>query len=352
MTPNAVADLPTDAFGELPYVVTVRIASRVESLRKVLESDGYAGHVTAARVGVTLYPIDGLDVLSAHRESGRVTVPCVVADAGSLAEAQLLHVRQSAHGQTNPIVFADAVSFIKLHMGDGSAAGIEYSEYKKIAGLRLDPGIRERVSEYITGLGERVERIPPFFIALRAISEVEPGLQSKALDKLTKYCDRKAERTKVYAVPDYIKLKKIFPRPTPKKTDEAPAASQDTECEIEVVEIDDGPVGYYHNYSTDTVRFLCDCGSEYVFRSRDMGIWELKDRNHMALMHYDNGTPWYAIPEAAAEYLDLALGPSTYYYQLSGKRRGATMLITKRYQPDDAVMRVRRALRPPRGRAA
>ena len=360
MMPNVVTDAPTDDFGELPYVVTVQIASRVKSLRKILESGDYAGHVTAARVGVMLYPIDGLDVLSAHRRSGRVTVPCVVADAGSLAEAQLLHVRRSAHGQVNPVAFADAVSFIRTHMDDGPAAGIEYSEYRKIAGLHLDPGIRERASGYIAGLGRRFERIPSFFIALRAISEVEPGLQGNALDKLTKYCDRKAERTKVYAVPDYIKLKKMFatrklkkasaPR-RPKKGDRVPAARHDTTRKgaTAVAAANEMP-GYCH--SASTVRFLCDCGSEYAFSSGDMGIWELKDRNRTAPMHHGDGAPWHAMPEAAVVYLSLYTPSLVYYYQLSGKRHGATILITKRRQPDDAVMRVRRALRPPRGRAA
>ena len=140
MTPDAVADAPTGAFGELPYTVTVQAASRIRSVLKVLESGGDAGHVTAARVEGVLYPIDGLDVLSAHRESGRAAVPCVAADAGSLAEAQLLHVRQSAHGQVNPVAFADAVSFVRMHMGDGPAAGIENSEYREIAGMRLARG--------------------------------------------------------------------------------------------------------------------------------------------------------------------------------------------------------------------
>ena len=347
MTPDAVTDVPTDSFCELPHTVTVPMASRIKSVRDVLESGGYAGHVTAALVGVGIYPVDGLDVLSAYRESGRGTVPCIVVDAESLAEAQLLHVRRSAHGQVNPIVFADAVSFVRRHMGDGPAAEIENREYERIAGLPLAPGIRERVSEYITGLGKRIERIPSFFLALQAISEMEPGLQSGALDRLTKYCDRRAG---VYAVPDRLKLKRMF---APKKERKEPATSRDTAEEDAVkVMITNEPLGCYHSYDTNSVCFWCDCGSEYVFSAKGMDIRELKDRSSLVPLYGDRGIRRYAMPEGAAKYLVLSLQPAVYYYELSGKKHGTTILISKKIQSDDAIRRVRRALRPPRKRAA
>ena len=97
---------------------------------------------------------------------------------------------------------------------------------------------------------------------------------------------------------------------------------------------------------------MCDCGSEYVFSSGDMGVWELEDGNRTAPIRCGSGTPWHAMPEAAVVYLSLYTPSLVYYYQLSGKRHGATILVTKRRQPDEAVMRVRRALRPPRGRVS
>ena len=79
-------------------------------------------------------------------------------------------------------------------MDDGPTAGIEYSEYRKIAGLHLESGDQGKGVGVHRRPREEVRAHPSFFIALRAISEVEPGLQENALDKLTKYCDRKAER--------------------------------------------------------------------------------------------------------------------------------------------------------------
>ena len=343
MTPDAVADVPTGAFNELPHVVTIPITSRIRSVQKVLESGGDAGHVTAARVEGRLYPVDGLDVLSAHRESGLGTVPCVVVDAGSLAEAQLLHVRQSAHGQVNPVVYDDAVSFIRTHMGDGPAAGIENSEYKEIAGLALAPGIRERMSEHITGLGKKIERVPSFLSMFQAISEAKPDFQEKALGKLIRYCDIAARHNGSYTVPGYFTLRETLRQLTPRKRRREPTDDDMARKDSWT----DGTPGYYHDPYHNNMYFRCKCMSVRIIDTRKLVVRKPgKETSRAVILDEAGGITMYAIRDDAAEYLNLAAGPPVYYYPLSGGEDGADILISKRRLSDDAVGRVRRALHP------
>ena len=342
MTPDAVADAPTGAFGELPYTVTVQAASRIRSVLKVLESGGDAGHVTAARVEGVLYPIDGLDVLSAHRESGRAAVPCVAADAGSLAEAQLLHVRQSAHGQVNPVAFADAVSFVRMHMGDGPAAGIENSEYREIAGMRLAPGIRERMSEYITGIGKRTGRIPSFLPLFQAVSKTEPGRQAETLDRLIRCCDLTAEYNGFYTVLDLTTLKRVVGLLTPRRRG-GPTDGDRAWMDAWM----GGAPGRYPKPNRDSVYFRCGCMSERVIDTWNLVVLRLPDERTPVPSDRNEGTPMYPMRGDAAEYLNLAAGPAVYCYPLSEGEHGDDMLISKRRLSDDIVGRVRRAMRQP-----
>ena len=102
-------------------------------------------------------------------------------------------------------------------------------------------------------------------------------------------------------------------------------------------------------HRASAVRFCATAGQSTPLAPGTWASGSLEDRNRTAPMHHGDGAPWHAMPEAAVVYLSLYTPSLVYYYQLSGKRHGATILITKRRQPDDAVMRVRRALRPPPG---
>ena len=289
MTPDAVADAPTDAFGELPYTVTVQAASRIRSALKILESGGDAGHVTAARVeGGCSTPIDGLDVLSAHRESGRAHRPVRCGRTPDrLAEAQLLHVRQSAHGQVNPVVFADAVSFVRMHMGDGPAAGIENSEYREIAGMRLAPGIRERMSKYITGIGKRTGRIPSFLPPVSG--SVRDGARPPSrdpLDRLIRCCDLTAEYNGFYTVLDLTTLKRVVGLLTPRRRG-GPTDGDRAWMDAWM----GGAPGRYPKPNRDSVYFRCGCMSERVIDTWNLVVLRLPDERTPVPSDRNEGTP-------------------------------------------------------------
>ena len=340
MTPDTATDAPTGAFSELPYTVTVQAASSIGSVLKVLESGGYAGHVTAARVEGALYPIDGLEVLSAHRESGRAAVPCVVVDAGSLAEAQLLHVRQSAHGQVNPVVFADAVSFVRRHMGDGPATGIDNWEYRKIAEMRLAPEIMERMSEYITGIGKKTGRIPSFLSLFQAVSGTEPGRRAETLDRLIRCCDLTAEYNGFYTVPDLPALKRVIGLLTPRKRRGEPTDGDAAGMDAWM----NGEPGYYHDPHFNKIYFRCGCMSERAIDTKSLTVQKQRHTDRAIFLEGDDGMLMYPIRDDAVEYLNLAAGPAVYCYPLSEGEHGDDMLISKRRLPDDVVERARRAI--------
>ena len=341
---------------ELPYVVTVPIRAHVDAAKKAIASGNVGMYVTVARVGEKLYPIGNMAVLAAYVENRSAVVPCTVDHAETLAEAQMRHIHLSTSLAINPFAASDAVAYVKAR-NESMIAGTEDKDYTKISRLKLAPGIKEMMSEYITNLGERMEHIPSFYYMLKRVSKYNQDVHVKALGKLLSYCDKMAEFNRQYALPmpntlmnmlsEYDTGKRIckYPMEEPTRTHSDGESEEDgngskkgrNKSDMRVEESDDMP-GYYHNMDTNNMEFSCECGQVYMISKKRLTVRKREEQEKMILLEGDYGDPMYAIRNDAAEYLDLSLQPSIYYYPTSKKPHGSTVILT-RYKITDETLR-------------
>ena len=108
-----------------------------------------------------------------------------------------------------------------------------------------------------------------------------------------------------------------------------------------------GAPGRYPKPNRDSVHFRCGCMSERVIDTWSLTVLRLPDERTPVPSDRNEGTPMYPMRGDAAEYLNLAAGPTVYCYPLSEGEHGDDMLISKRRLSDDIVGRVRRAMRQP-----
>ena len=359
MTAASVSEASIGDLRDIPYVVVIPILSRIKSLRGMLEAGRAVGPITAARVGGELYPVDKMDILAAHREAGRETVPCTVIDASSLAEAQLIHIRLSDSLPTNPFTVNEAAEYVGGEIGGDVAAAIGSDEYRKIADMPLVPEIRSGMSRYITSLGARMEHVPSFYHVFRAISRLDGRLQVKAMNLIVRYCDRMAKAAKYYAVPEPGTVESILsqfgaggPRAQPDPgggapdgdgspgrppADGKPRAQPDPGGGAPD---GDGSPGYLHDPDRDSVAFRCECGLDYVFNSKNRAVRKAEEAGGAILLQGDYGEPMYAMRRDAADHLEMGLRGPVHYYMVSGEGRGGAVVISRRRLSGGAVEKI------------
>ena len=359
---HAVENIRVKDLDELPYVVTVPIRVHIDAAKKAIVSSNVGMYVVVVRVGEKLYPIDNMAVLAAYVENGNAVVPCTVDHVETLAEAQMRHIHLSTNSAINPFVAGEAVEYVKAR-DESMIAGTEDRDYTKISRLKLAPGVREMMSEYITNLGKRTEHIPSFYNMLKGLSKYNQGVHMKALGKLLSYCDTMAKNSGHYALPmpdilmnilsQYDTGKRIckYPLKEPTRTYSDDESEEDgngskkdkSRNEMTAKESDDMP-GYYHNMDPNNVDFTCECGLEYVINRKNLTVRKREEQEKMVLLKGDYGDPMYAIRNDAADYLDLPLQPSIYYYPTSKKPHGSTVILSRNKITDGTLRKIRAVL--------
>ena len=350
----------------LPHVVTIPIRVHIDATKKAIMSGSINIEVTVAQVGKKLYPIDNIDVLTAYEESGSASMPCNMEHIKTLAEAQMRHINLSTTMAINPFAASEAVEYVRARDED-MIAGTEDKDFTKISHLSLAPEIREMMSEYLTDLGEKIDSIPSFFYVFRAVSKLDKNVQVKAMDKVLRFCDKMAVTSKQYSLPMPHQLgnilshfdtksKKTQKHPVGPKTTTQPSGEDDEEGgekdskkdnsknKVKVKEADDMP-GYYHNMDTNNVNFTCECKLDYVINKKNLTVRKRVEQEKMVLLQGDYGDPMYAIRNDAAEFLDLALQPSVYYYMMSKDPHGSTVIMSKNKITDGALKKIMAVLR-------
>ena len=356
---SVIENVKIKDFNELPHVVTVPIRTHIEAIKKAIMSGNIDIQVTVARVGEKLYPIDNIDVMTAYKENGSPTVPCNIEHAKTLAEAQMRHVHLSTSLAINPFAASEAVEYVRAR-DENMVSGTEDKDYTKISSLPLAPEIKDMMSKYITALGERLESIPSFFYVFRAVAKLEESVQVAAMDQILSFCDKMETTNRHYALPMPDELgnmltkydtrtKKIRKHSVEMESGTQPdeenkeskggdkdSKKDKSKNEMKVEEADDMP-GYYHNMDTNNVDFSCECGLEYVVNKKNLTVRKRVEQEKMVLLQGDYGDPMYAIRNDAAEFLDLALQPSVYYYLMSKDPHGSTVIMAKNKITDETL---------------
>ena len=344
---------------ELPYVVTIPIRANIDAAKKAIVSGNVEMLVMVARVGEKLYPIGNIDVLTAYVENGNAVVPCAVDHVETLAGAQMRHVHLSTSTAINPFVASDAVEYVRAR-DESMVAGTEDKDYTKISRLKLAPGIKEMVSKYITGLGERVDHIPSFYYVLRKVSKLGQDIQVAAMGTVLSFCDKMARANRQYSLPMPDTLANMLEgydtrtKKVRRQAMEAPTRTHSdgeneedgkdskkgrNKSDMWVEESDDMP-GYYHNIDMNNVEFSCECGMEYAVNKKRLTVRKREEREKTILLEGDYGIPMYAIRSDAAEYLDLSIQPSIYYYPTSKKPHGSTVILTRNKITDETLSEI------------
>ena len=347
---------------ELPYVVTIPIRTHIDAVKKAIVSGNVEMLVIVARVGDKLYPIGNIDVLTAYVENGNSEVPCAVDHVETLAGAQIRHVHLSISTAINPFAASKAVEYVRAR-DENMVSGTEDKDYTKISTLPLAPEVKDMMSKYIIALGERLESIPSFFYVFRAVAKLQKSVQVEAMDKILSFCDKMETTNRHYSLPmpDELgnmlikydtKTKKIRkhsmemdPSTQPDVEDKESEGSENdskkdtSKNEMKAEEADDMP-GYYHNMDTNNVDFSCECGLEYVVNKKNLTVRKRVEQEKMVLLKGDYGDPMYAIRNDAAEFLDLALQPSVYYYMMAKETHGSTVIIAKNKIADGALKKI------------
>ena len=345
----------------LPHIVTIPIRAHIDATKRAIISDNINIQATVAQVGKKLYPIDNIDVLTAYEESGNASMPCNMEHLETLAEAQMRHVNLSTTMAINPFAAGEAIEYVRARDED-MIAGTEDKDFTKISSLPLAPEIKEMMSKYLTDLGERMDSIPSFFYVFRAVSKLDENVQVKAMDKVLGFCEKMATTNKQYSLPMPNQLgnilshfdtksKKTQKHPVEPETTTQPSGKDDEEGgekdskkdnsknEMKVKEADDMP-GYYHNMDTNNVNFTCECKLDYVINKKNLTVRKRVEQEKMVLLQGDYGDPMYAIRNDAAEFLDLALQPSVYYYLMSKDPHGSTVIMAKNKMTDETLSKI------------
>ena len=187
------------------------------------------------------------------------------------------------------------------------------------------------------------------------------------MDKVLGFCEKMATTNNQYSLPMPHQLgniltqfdtksKKIQKHPVEPETTKQPAGEDGEESdgndskknksknEMKVEEADDMP-GYYHNMDTNNVNFTCECKLVYVINKKNLTVRKREEQEKMVLLQGDYGDPMYAIRNDAAEFLDLALQPSVYYYMMSKDPHGSTVIMSKNKITDGALKKIMAVLR-------
>ena len=356
---STIENIRVKDLDELPYVVTVPIRAHIDAAKKAIMSGNVGMYVTVARVGEKLYPIGNMVVLAAYVENRNAVVPCTVDHAETLAGAQMRHIHLSTSLAINPFVASEAVEYVKAR-NESMIAGTEDKDYTKISRLKLAPGIKEMMSKYITNLGERMDHIPSFYYVLRTVSKLSQDVQVEAMNKVLSFCDRMARINRQYSLPmpDMLsnmltgydtRTKKIrkYAMEAPTRTHSDGESEEDgngskkgkNKSDMRVEESDDMP-GYYHNMDTNNVELSCECGQVYMINKKRLTVRKREEQEKMILLEGDYGDPMYAIRRDAAEYLDLSIQPSIYYYPTSKKPHGSTVILTRNKITDETLSEI------------
>lgn len=334
MTSTRVVEI--SGLESLPVSVTVRMGRSVRAIAEGIRSgEAPVRPVVVASVGGRMYPVDGMDVLEAHRMAGRAKVSCVVVEAADEAEAVGLHVAMSGRRAVNPFMVADAVRWME---GYGRAVVGADPRYVQLAQLPLADGVRETFERWIARLADRLEVMPQFWHIFRPLSEVRREDQARALESVMAF---------VHAMgtsPDVSTLRGILrqfasglPGAAPRVAaiegeDKGPAPAPAAKPERPRT----APV-------EDTARVSCGCGRQWYVDTKSGAVRRVREVDNMTVLTGDDGQPVYAVPPEVAEHLDMGSFP-VHYHLVPGSFQAA--IISARVLDEGVVERVAGALVP------
>ena len=313
----------------IPHMVVIQVASHIRNLRDRIRTRESVGHVVAARVRGQLYAVDNLDVFFAYRKAGEPRIPCHVRDFSSVGEALLEHMRKSAMLPINPIRYGEAEKVVRRALG----------------AMPLAPGVKERMGNYIDGLGERLMHIPSFFHVFEAVSGLDKGAQLGVVDEIIELCRRTGRDDRPLAVPDPNSVKNLirrYKRRNAAQPDE-PAAEYGGGV---LVEVNDTEPGWYHEPDTANIQFRCYCGKEFLIGNakENTSVRERDVREDMTILSGEHGAPAYPIRRDAADYLNLDCKPTIHYYMPFGRKHGSVVIMSKRRLTKEVQEKIHRLI--------
>lgn len=306
--------------GRLPVEVTLKAGRPVRAISEVIAAGGEPGRpVVAARVGGTLYPVDGGDVLEAYRIAGVSEVPCVVVEAAGVLEAMRLHLGMSGSRPVNPFMAMDAVRWIREAGGD--VGGLD-PRWVRLAELQLGDDIRETFERWLGRLADRLETIPEFWHILRPLSEVRREDRTRALESVMAFVHAMG------TVPDVSTLRGILRqfagnRPGAEgcvaaTNDDGDGGGSGSGAAMVQPGPDNGGAGPLEGAS----RISCECGREWYVDARGGDIRRIQETDSVTVLTGGCGEPVYPVPREVAEYLGMDSSP-VYHYVVPGQVRAA-----------------------------
>ena len=302
--------------GRLPVEVTLNAGRPVRAISEVISGGGEPGRpVVAARVGGTLYPVDGADVLEAYRIAGISEVPCVVVEAAGVLEAMRLHVGMSGSRPVNPFMAMDAVRWIREAGGD--VGGLD-PRWVRLAELKLGDGVRETFERWLARLADRLEAIPEFWHILRPLSEVRPEDQSRALESVMAFVHAMG------TVPDVSTLRGILRQFAGDRPGEEGrmAATDGGDGGGGAAMPGYGPESGVAGPLEGASRISCECGREWYVDARGGDIRMVRETDSVTVLTGGCGEPVYPVPREVAEHLGMG-GSPVYYHVVPGQVRAA-----------------------------
>lgn len=295
----------------LPVDVTVRMGRSVQAIAGSIRSgEAPVRPVVVASARGRMYPVDGLDVLEAHRAAGSAEVPCIVVEAADEAEAVGLHVAMSGRRPVNPFMVVDAIRW--MERSGRAARGVD-PRYAQLSELPLAGDVRETFEKWIGRLADRLEVMPQFWHIFRPLSAVRPEDQSRALESVMAF---------VHAMgtsPDISTLRGILrqfaverpeaaPRVTATGEDCGKAATPTPAAEPERSRA--APV-------ENSRRISCGCCRQWYVDTKRGTIRRVREADNMTVLTGDDGEPVYAVPPEVAEHLQMDRS-SVHHYLVAG----------------------------------
>ena len=328
----------------IPHMVTIQAASHIRNLRDRIRARESVGHVVAARVRGQTYAVDNLDVLFAYREAKEPRIPCLIRDFSSVGEALLEHMRRSAMLPVNPVRYGEAEKAVRKALGAGAPTGLD-PEYQKIGAMPLAPEVKERMGNYIDGLGERLMRIPSFFHVFKAVSGLDKDAQLGVVDEIIELCRRTGRDGRPLAVPDSNSIKNLIRRYKRRNAAQLGEPAEEDGDGV-LVEVNDAEMGWYHEPDTANIQFRCYCGKEFLISNakENPSVRERDERGGMMVFSGEHGAPAYPIRRDAADYLNLDCKPTIHYCMPFGREHGSVVIMSKRRLTKEVQEKIRRLI--------
>ncbi len=321
---------------DAPCNVTVVVDASVSHVAALIrDGSRYPVPVLASRGG-RLYAIGNIETVAAARECGADSLDCVVEEADSEEKVVMLHMLNSRTKTYHPTRLMRVVRDVVEGGGD---TGYIPSEYVFLAEVDLDSRAERKLDGFVGLLAKKKTEVPSMVQIIHPLSKLSKGRQYDAVNDLVKYSTMEG---KIGYAGDRV-ARSIFAKyrkggagdtvKIPEKGRKGAAGEPDGGGGDEVrVTVDGGSrdIGTEVRSVTDSVKYRCECGNDYLISLKNGTIKKMTDTGSNVAATDVDGRVIYGLSDGDADFLGLDLSPVINTYHVGRGDTGDAIVLSKK----------------------